>query len=160
MWARRATEFGVVLVIATLSGRCVTTEIIGKDVQRVISGQPVDTEGVKHAVAADTKKIEASLQQLRRKFEEVLAKLKTNVQRRWGKKETKVASRTVYVKYTHGYKSRVVTDFDHGFFTVETLDDKSPHGSLRTAIVAALLTSNDPASVDLFPDKDVISKAA
>lgn len=155
MWTRRATEFVMILVIATLSGSCATTEIIGKDVQRVVSGQPVDTESVRQAVAADTKEIEAGLQQLRRKFEEVLAKLKTNVQQRWGKKETKVADRTVYVKYTQGYKSRVVTDFDHGFLTVETLDDKNPQGSLRTAIVAALLTSNDPASVDLFSDKDV-----
>jgi membrane-bound lytic murein transglycosylase C len=92
---------------------------------------------------------------LRRKFAEALAQLRTNVQQRWGQKDTKVADRTVYVKYTQGYKSRVITDFDHGFLTVETLDDKDPKGSLRTAIVAALLTSSDPASVDLFTDKDV-----
>ena len=155
MWTRRAAEFVILLVIATLSGSCATTQTIRKDVQGAARGQPVNKEGLKQAVEADTKKIEAELHQLRHKFEEALAKLKTNVQRRWGQKETKVAERTVYVKYTQGYKSRVVTDFDHGFLMIETLDDKNPQGSLRTAIVAALLTSDDPASVDLFSDKDV-----
>ncbi len=84
-----------------------------------------------------------------------MAQLRTNVQKRWGQKDTKVADRTVYVKYTQGYKSRVVTDFDQGFLTVETVDDQNPQGSLKAAIVAALLTSSDPASVDLFSDKDV-----
>jgi len=92
---------------------------------------------------------------LRRKMLEAYATLRTNVQKRWGQNDTKMAERTVYVKYTDGYKSRVVTDFDHGTLTVETVDDKDPRGNLRTAIVAALLTTNDPATVDLFSDKDV-----
>ena len=92
---------------------------------------------------------------LRSKFEEALVNAKSNVQKRWGQNDTKVADRTVYVKYTQGYKSRVITDFDHGYLTVETVDEKDPNGSLRAAIIAALLTSNDPAAVDLFSDKDV-----
>lgn len=155
MRTHRAAALALVIVIATLSGSCATTKTIGKNAQRIFNGQAIDNEGVKHAVAADTKVIEAEFRQLRRKFEQALAKLKTNVRQRWGQKEIKVADRTVYVKYTQGYRSRVVTDFDHGFLTVETLDDKDPQGSLKTAIVDALLTSSDPASVDLFSDKDV-----
>jgi membrane-bound lytic murein transglycosylase C len=144
-----------VIAAASLVASCATTKVVGDNVQRVVKGQPVDKSGLNQAVASDTKVITADLQQLRRKFEEALAQLKTNVQKRWGQNDAKVAERTVYVKYTQGYRSRVITDFDHGFLTVETLDETDPEGSLKTAIVVALLTSNDPASVDLFTDKDV-----
>ena len=145
----------VILAAASVGASCATTKVVGENVQRVVKGQPVDTNGLNQAVASDAEVMVANVQQLRRKFEEALAKLKTNVQKRWGQNDTKVAERTVYVKYTQGYKSRVITDFDHGFLTVETLDDADPEGSLKTAIVVALLTTNDPASVDLFTDKDV-----
>ena len=141
--------------VACLSASCATTKIVGDNIQRVAKGQPVDTSGLNDAVSSDAKEAAANLEQLRRKFAEALAQLRANVQKRWGQGDTKVADRTVYVKYTQGYKSRVITDFDHGVLTVETLDDKDPSGSLKAAIVAALLTSNDPSTVDLFTDKDV-----
>jgi membrane-bound lytic murein transglycosylase C len=120
-----------------------------------VNGQPIDTSGLSQAVASDTKNMEANLAVLRRKMAEAYAQLRSNVQKRWGQNDAKVADRTVYVKYTQGYKSRVVTDFDHGSLTVETLDEKDSKGSLRSAIVSALLTTSDPATVDLFTDKDV-----
>lgn len=115
----------------------------------------MDNSGLKTALASDTKDVEANLKVLRGKLMQAYAQLRANVQKRWGQNDAKMAERTVYVKYTQGYKSRVVTDFDHGSLTIETVDDKDPQGSLRNAIVAALLTSNDPGSVDLFTDKDV-----
>ena len=115
----------------------------------------MDTSGLGQAVASDTRDMEANLAVLRRKVAEAYAQLRTNVQKRWGQSDAKVADRTVYVKYTQGYKSRVITDFDHGTLTVETLDETDPRGSLRAAIVASLLTTNDPAAVDLFTDTDV-----
>jgi len=157
-WIRRAAV-GIVTAVSVLSASCATSKIVGQNVQRVVNGQTVDTTGLKQAVSSDANDAAANLEVLRRKFAEALAALKTNVQQRWGQKDTKVADRTVYVKYTQGYKARVVTDFDHGKLTIETVDDKDPKGSLRTAIVAALLTSNDPAAVDLFSDKDVTLEA-
>jgi membrane-bound lytic murein transglycosylase C len=155
MLFRRFSRCIAFLVVASLGASCATTKVVGTNIQRVVKGQPMDAAGLDQAMAADTKDVEANLEQLRHKFEEALAQLKTNVQRRWGRNDSKVAGRTVYVKYTQGYKSRVTTDFDHGSITVETLDEKDPQGSLRTAIIGALLTSSDPASVDLFTDKDV-----
>jgi membrane-bound lytic murein transglycosylase C len=154
-WLRRLAKCVVVLGLVSVSASCATSRIVGQNVQRVVNGQSVDTKGLNQAVASDTKDATASLEVVRRKFEEAIAQLKTNVQKRWGQNDTKVADRTVFVKYTQGYKSRVVTDFDHGLLTVETLDDQDPAGSLRTAIVAALLTSSDPTSVNLFTDQDV-----
>ena len=160
MWVRVLSRSVVIVAAASLGASCATSKIVGDNIHRVVNGQPIDKSGLNQAVVSDTKVIEANLQQLQHKFAEALAQLKSNVQTRWGRGDTKVAERTVYVKYTHGYKSRVITDFDHGSLTVETLDDKDPQGSLRAAIVAALLTSNDPASVDLFTDKDVALNAA
>jgi membrane-bound lytic murein transglycosylase C len=144
-----------VLGAAILAASCATSKVVGDNVQRVIKGQPTDTTGLGQAVASDTKDMEANLAVLRKKIVEAYAQLRANVQKHWGQNDAKVADRTVYVKYTDGYKSRVVTDFDHGSLTVETLDDQDPKGSLKKAIVAALLTSNDPGAVDLFSDKDV-----
>jgi membrane-bound lytic murein transglycosylase C len=134
---------------------CATSKIVGKNVQLVAAGQPMDKSGLKEAVASDTKDAEVTLSVLKKKFAEALAVLKANVQKRWGQNDARVAEKTVYVKYTQGYKSRVITDFDHGSLTVETLEEVKPEESLKTAIVAALLTSNNPATVDLFSDKDV-----
>ncbi len=156
---RRLVPCLVIVVTAGLNASCATTKVVGTDIKRVYNGQPVDHKELNDALASDTKDIAAELVVLRRKFTEAVAQLRTNVQKRWGQKDTKVADRTVYVKYTQGYKSRVVTDFDQGFLMVETVDDKNPQNSLKTAIVAALLTSSDPASVDLFSDKDVTLEA-
>jgi membrane-bound lytic murein transglycosylase C len=145
----------VVLVTAGLSTSCQTSKIVGQDVKSVVKGEPMDNSKLKTAVAIDTRDMEENLKTLHAKVMQAYAQLRTNVQKRWGQNDSKVADRTVYVKYTQGYKSRVVTDFDHGSLTIETVDDKDPQGSLRKAIVAALLTSNDPGSVDLFTDKDV-----
>jgi membrane-bound lytic murein transglycosylase C len=160
MWMERLTRCLVVLLVADLAASCATTKSIGQNVERVANGQPIDRTGLNQAMHSDTRTIEANLVELRRKFAEAVAQLRANVQKRWGERDTRVASRTVYVKYTQGYKSRVITDFDHGFITIETLDRSDPSASLKTAVVAALLTSNDPASVDLFSDKDVVLEPA
>ena len=160
MWLQRLTRSVVVLLALSVGASCATTQSIGQNIQRVASGQSIDRAGLNHAMASDTKTIEANLVELRRKFAQAVALLRANVQKHWGQRDTKVASRTVYVKYTQGYASRVITDFDHGFITIETVATNDPQGSLRTAIVAALLTSNDPATVDLFTDKDVVLEPA
>jgi membrane-bound lytic murein transglycosylase C len=147
------------LMLGGLIASCATTKVVGTNIQRVANGGSVDQKELTTALASDTKDMEANLATLHTKIEAAYAVLKTNVQKRWGTNDAKVANRTVYVKYTQGYNSRVVTDFDHGFLTVETVDDKNPQASLRAAIVAALLTSNDPASVDLFSDKEVTVEA-
>jgi membrane-bound lytic murein transglycosylase C len=155
MWFRRLTACIVAFVLVTLSASCATTKSVGTNIQHAYNHEPIDKQGLSQALASDTKDVEANLVVLRHKIEAAYALLKTNVQKRWGQNDTKVANRTVYVKYTQGYKSRVITDFDHGTLTVETVDDTDPQGSLKATIAAALLTTSDPATVDLFTDKDV-----
>ena len=155
MWFRHLATCVVVLIAASLTSSCATSKIVGADVKNVVNGQPMDNSGLGKAVSSDAQRMGATLQQLQKKLAEAYAQLRANAQKHWGQNDTKVAERTVYVKYTQGYKSRVVTDFDHGTLTVETVDEKAPQDSLRKAIVAALLTSSDPSAVDMFTDKDV-----
>jgi membrane-bound lytic murein transglycosylase C len=155
MWFRRLTACLLAFVAVILSASCATSKSVGTNIQHAYNHEPIDKQGLSQALASDTKEVEANLVVLRHKIEAAYALLKTNVQKRWGQNDTKVANRTVYVKYTQGYKSRVITDFDHGTLTVETVDDTDPQGSLKATIAAALLTTSDPATVDLFTDKDV-----
>jgi membrane-bound lytic murein transglycosylase C len=145
----------VALIAVNLTASCATSKIVGNDIKNVVNHQPMDNSGLHDAVTSDAQKMQATLQQLQQKMAAAYAQLKANAQKRWGQNNVKVAEPTVYVKYTQGYKSRVITDFDHGTLTVETVDEQAPKESLRQAIVAALLTSSDPSSVDVFSDKDV-----
>lgn len=137
-------RFAAALAVIGATASCATWKVVGDNAKRIVNGQPIDSAGLNQAVTLDTRRIAAAFAQLR-----------SNVERRWGQRDTKIAGRTVYVKYTQSYKSRVVTDFDRGSLTVETLDETDPQGSLKAAILSALLTANDPAAVDLFSDKDV-----
>jgi membrane-bound lytic murein transglycosylase C len=159
-WGRRLGLCAVAIAAVSASASCATSKIVGQNIQRVAAGQSMDTTGLNQAVSSDTKTIEGNLEQMRRRFAEALAQLRANVAKRWGQSDARVANRTVYVKYTQGYKSRVITDFDHGSITIETVDQQDPAASLNKAIVAALLTTNDPATVDLFSDKDVTLEPA
>ena len=100
------------------------------------------------------------LREAKRDFEAILADLGVNVGKTWGKKEVQLPERKKYVKYTQNYKSRAIVDFDSGEILVEilveTLDDQDPTRSLKNAIVTTLLTPQDPRSVDLFSDKEII----
>jgi membrane-bound lytic murein transglycosylase C len=151
---RTARTIGLVVAIA-LGTSCATTQVVKQNVVQVVKGQPVDTSGYRKAAISDSHDLQTELTQMRAKFAQAVTTLRANAQKRWGQ-GAQVADKTVYVKYSQGYNTRVITDFDHGILSVETRDTKDPQNSLRLAIIAALLTTSDPASVDLFSDKDVV----
>jgi membrane-bound lytic murein transglycosylase C len=142
----------VLIAAASLTASCETSKVVGNNIASVSRGGKFDGNGFSDAFAHDTERLKAQM-------EAAFASLRSNVQKRWGQGDTKTADRTTYVKYTQGYKSRVVTDFKQGMLTIETLDQAEPQSSLKTAIVAALLTSDDPGTVDLFSDKEVTIEA-
>jgi membrane-bound lytic murein transglycosylase C len=142
----------VLIAAASLTASCETSRVVGNNIASVSKGGKFDGSGFSDAFAHDTERLKAQM-------EAAFASLRGNVQKRWGQGDTKTADSTTYVKYTQGYKSRVVTDFNQGMLTVETLDQADPQVSLKTAIVAALLTSDDPGTVDLFSDKEVTIEA-
>jgi len=97
----------------------------------------------------------SDLKGVQRDFTRLMDILGGNAGKKWGRKEARLPDRTHYVKYTQGYLSRAIVDFDRGEITVETLDEKNPAGSLKDAIVTTLLTPDDPRAVDLFSDSSI-----
>ena len=106
--------------------------------------------------ARDPEALLRDLREAKKDFEAILAVLGVNVGKTWGKKEVQLPERKKYVKYTQNYKSRAIVDFDSGEILVETLDDQDPQRSLKNAVVTTLLTPQDPRSVDLFSDKEIV----
>jgi membrane-bound lytic murein transglycosylase C len=107
------------------------------------------------AYASNPMQLVSDIKAVRRDFQRLRDLLSGKVGKTWGKKETRLPDRTHYVKYTQGYLSRAIVDFDRGEITVETLDGKNPERSLKNAIVTTLLTPDDPRAVDLFSDQSI-----
>ncbi len=103
----------------------------------------------------DPRVLLADLRTVKRDLTRLESFLSGKASARWGPKEVKLPSRTRYVKYTQNYRSRALVDFDAGEITVETVDRREPHTSLRNAIVTTLLTPDDPRAVDLYSDKSI-----
>lgn len=83
----------------------------------------------------------------------LLEQLKGNAGKVWGEKESSLPSRKKYVKYTDNYRTKATVDFAAGTITVETLNSPQPNTQLKSAIVTTLLTTDDPASTDIFSDQ-------
>jgi membrane-bound lytic murein transglycosylase C len=128
------------------------------DIARADSPEAVLREGLRRRAELyerDPQVLVNDLRTVRRDYDRLVAVLTGKVDKEWGKKETRLPSRTSYVKYTQNYQSRAVVDFDTGAITVETLDARDPRASLKNAIVTTLLTPDDPRAVDLYSDKSV-----
>jgi membrane-bound lytic murein transglycosylase C len=109
----------------------------------------------KLSYARNPLQLAGDLKAVQRDFRQLMDVLQGKAGKKWGKKDARLPDRTHYVKYTQGYLSRAIVDFDLGEITVETLDDKNPERSLANAIVATLLTPDDPRAVDLFSDSAI-----
>jgi membrane-bound lytic murein transglycosylase C len=135
-------------VLSSTTGRTVVDIAKGKDPKQIIKERT-------DAYQRDPEALIRDIRTVQREFESIMAALTGNVRKTWGEKEVTVPERKRYVKYTQNYMSRAIVDFDKGTVVVETLDEKTPRDSLRTAIVTTLLTPHDPRAVDLFSDKPV-----
>ena len=158
------------LTFALLASGCETTDRVLTAAERVTKSRTsrtlIDLAGGKDPAQIAKRRLDqytrdpnALLRDLRsaqKDFETLLAALGMNVGKTWGKKEVQLPERKKYVKYTQHYKSRAIVDFDSGEILVETLDDQDPQRSLKNAVVTTLLTPQDPRSVDLFSDKEIV----
>ncbi|MEO8047386.1 MAG: murein transglycosylase domain-containing protein, partial [Nitrospirota bacterium] len=159
-----------ILTVALIVSGCETTDRALTAAGRVARGQTgqaiIDLAAGKDPAqiakrrleqyARDPEAVLRDLREAKRDFDAILAVLGVNVGKTWGKKEVQLPEAKKYVKYTQNYKSRAIVDFDSGEILVETLDDQDPQRSLRNAVVTTLLTPQDPRSVDLFSDKEIV----
>lgn len=89
-------------------------------------------------------------------YKRLTGRLQKESGKKWGRKEAgELPGKTRYVKYTEGYKNRVIVDFDQGTMVIEHLEEEKVKEKLKNAVVAALMTPGDPRAVDLFSDKAV-----
>ncbi|MCG3774491.1 MAG: Membrane-bound lytic murein transglycosylase C [Nitrospira sp.] len=160
----------LLVVFGLVTSGCETTEKALTAVGRVTRGQTgqaiIDLASGKDPAqiakrrleqyARDPEAVLRDLREAKKDFEAILAVLGVNVGKTWGKKEVQLPERKKYVKYTQNYKSRAIVDFDSADILVETLDDQDPQKSLKSAIITTLLTPQDPRSVDLFSDKEIV----
>lgn len=160
----------VMLTFALLASGCESTDRALTAAGRVARGQTgkaiIDLAAGKDPAQIAKKRLDQyardpdallrDLREAKKDFETILAALGVNVGKTWGKKEVQLPERKKYVKYTQNYKSRAIVDFDSGEILVETLDDQDPRKSLKNAVITTLLTPQDPRSVDLFSDKEIV----
>lgn len=108
----------------------------------------------------DPMQLARDLKVAQRDFDRLMNALSGNVKKKWGKGELRLPGSKTYVKYTKQYKSRAIVNFEQGEISVETLEENAD-ASLKNAIIATLLTPDDPASVDVFSDSaiDLSSKS-
>lgn len=132
----------------------------GRNIVRVVSSSDPKaalktlTANKRDQWARDPLQLARDLRQMQRDFNKLMDILSGNVKEKWGKKETRLPERKTYVKYTRQYKSRAIVNFEQGEVVVETLEENA-EANLRNAIVATLLTPEDPASVDVFSDSAI-----
>ncbi|MGD8526202.1 MAG: murein transglycosylase domain-containing protein [Thioalkalispiraceae bacterium] len=100
------------------------------------------------AIAQDIKRI-------RKQYKALLAILRGEAEKQWGKADTLTPSNKRYVKYTDNYKSRAIINFETGLIQVETLSEKTPRKNLVNAVVTTLLTPRDPRAVDLYSARQI-----
>lgn len=121
-----------------------------------ISKEQVIKKAVNYAL--NPEQLEKDIANLQINFKKVVVALTQNASKKWGENNTPTASQDIYVKYTDSYLSRAQVDFTKGVISVATLDTKDPKASLKKAIVATLLTPEDPEQVDLYSDKEIAFK--
>ncbi|NWF71742.1 MAG: DUF3393 domain-containing protein [Nitrospirae bacterium] len=157
-------------IFALLASGCETTDRVLTGAERVVSGRTGKTiidlaqgkdpgQIAKRRLdeyARDPELVLRDLRAAQRDFKALYEALGGKVGETWGKKEVKLPEQKKYVKYTQNYKSRAIVDFDKGDILVETVDDQDPKRSLKNAVVTTLLTPQDPRSVDLFSDKEIV----
>jgi len=102
----------------------------------------------------DPEQLVRDLREAKRDYDKLMDALSGKVSKKWGKQEVRLPERKTYVKYSKQYNSRAIVDFERGEISVETLE-QSADASLKNAIIATLLTPEDPASVDVFSDRAV-----
>lgn len=90
-----------------------------------------------------------------KELQALLADFVEKVEKVWGKKDAERPQPKKLVKYTGGYREKAVVDFDAGVMRVETLATGDGEKRLQAAVVAALLTTEEPGAVDLFSDDPI-----
>lgn len=108
------------------------------------------------AYKRDPRALVADFDRLQQELERLFGQVRQESEKKWGKEESEqLPAAKRYVKYTEQYRNRIVVDYEKLTIRVEHLQEPGVVGKLRTGIVTALLTPDDPRLVDVFSDKEI-----
>ena len=113
----------------------------------ILKDRAVDYAANPSLITSDIKRLE--------NIAESFASLHKAVVNIWGEKNAKEPAPKEYVKYLNNYKSRALIDYEKGIVRVETIDEKNPKESLKSAVKTTLLMPSDPRGEDLFNSNDI-----
>lgn len=109
------------------------------------------------AYKRDPQALISDFDKLKVELNRLFGHVKQESEKKWGAEESDtLPSPKRYVKYTQQYKNRIIVDYEKGTIRIEHIQEPVAAEKLRSAIVVALLTPEDPKSADIFSDKDVI----
>lgn len=105
----------------------------------------------------DPQALLADFRRLKVELDRLFGQVQQESAKKWGAEESEtLPGPKRYVKYTQQYRNRIIVDYEKGTIRIEHIQEPVAAEKLRSAIVVALLTPEDPKSADIFSDKDVI----
>lgn len=137
-----------VLGLALLVASCSVSDAVS--IARVASGDTSAAVSMARNKAIHYATHPSAIEADYKRFKSLVASFRRAVGGTWGERDVREPEPKKYVKYTQNYLSRASVDFERGLILVETLDQDTPHASLRAAIATMLLTPYDPRAVDLY----------
>ncbi len=105
----------------------------------------------------DPRVLLADFDRLKAELDRLFGNVKQESAKQWGSEESEtLPSPKRYVKYTEQYRNRIVVDYERSTIRIEHIQSAQARERVRSAIIVALLTPEDPKSADVFSDSDVI----
>ena len=138
----------LLLLLASLALSCTASDAV--NLARVASGDTSAAVSMARSKAIRYASNPSAIEADYKRFKGLVASFRRAVGGTWGERDVREPEPKRYVKYTQNYLSRASVDFERGQILVETLDQQTPHASLRAAIATTLLTPYDPRAVDLY----------
>jgi len=136
------------LALAFFCASCSVSDAVS--IARVASGDTSAAVGLARNKAIHYATHPSAIEADFKRFRSLVASFRRAVGGTWGSRDVREPEPKQYVKYTQNYLSRASVDFERGQILVETLDQDTPHASLRAAVATMLLTPYDPRAVDLY----------
>lgn len=138
----------LLLLLALLALSCTASDAV--NIARVASGDTSAAISMARSKAIHYATHPSAIEADYKRFKRLVTTFRRAVGGTWGEHDVREPEPKRYVKYTQNYLSRASVDFERGQILVETLDQDTPHASLRAAIATTLLTPYDPRAVDLY----------
>jgi membrane-bound lytic murein transglycosylase C len=154
----RGMRAGLVAAAGMVLGACTTQQVLDVALSKDPKAALQDLQQSKvNSYKSDPRNALADIERMDATLKKLFGNLRNESNKTWGEKESEVlpAPRR-YVKYTQKYKNRIIVDYEASTVRIEHINEQGVAAKLRSAIIVALLTPEDPKSANVFSDSDVV----